>query len=282
MEALAQAPHSNSAVPFLADGTDVSADITFGSDQKYCENLDCTEFLELAKQMQMIDTSPLDPNIDKINSLERMIEENNYSIFNDAVMKNYFSGTGADAVILPIVINGISITDVFNKQKHLENILSNMAKKMTLLKIKDMSGRNINFSKEYIRHYFNTKMIDKLENNIFKYGKLNKIIINLAEDYRKMYDHPNFLHMTKHTCGIYYKDNTIYICNSGCDNLPNTILINHMLHHDGIETCKIKLFLDNKTENDKVEYISIILFSMIRCILDLQTKISKNESIKFK
>lgn len=255
----------------VAAENDLSQDI-------YCDNLDCPEFIEFLKNMQVKDFSPLDEYIDKLKIIYDMFETNNFAIFNDDITKNYL--TKKDKVIVPVFRDTINKQEIDNKKQNLLALLSNTAENMNELQIKNKQGQKLHFTEDYIRRFLNNRMIYKLENNIFKYGKINKIIIDLAQSYKMLYQTDHFQHMKRHTCGIYYLNNCIYICNSGCDTLLNTILINHLDNMQNIRNAQINIFDANRRPLDIEIYVDIILFSIIKCIINanynIEDHIAKN------
>jgi hypothetical protein len=230
----------------------------------FCDNLDCPEFIEFVKNMQVKDFSPLDEYIDKIKTIYDMFETNNFAIFNDDITKNYLT----KKVIVPVFGDTINKSEIDLKKQNLLALLSITLEKMNELKIKNKEGQILHFTEAYIHRFFNNRMIYKLENNIFKYGKINKIIIDLAQRYKMLYQTAHFQHMKRHTCGIYYLDNCIYICNSGCETLLNTILINHLDNMQNIRNAQINIFDANRRPLDIEIYVDIILFSIIKCIIN--------------
>jgi hypothetical protein len=179
-----------------------------------CSNLDCSCFKKFVQNVSKRNVPSTSARITLLNNLFTLVGTMQYNIFSDAFIAEIKKSLGD----ISLYIDCSDITLTYLKAKIL------LLKSLIIEKIKlpdanssSSSSSSISSNSEINYENFMKRIYDQLERTTFLYGKPNNNILYYEEIFYSNYENNEAYKTiyTKHACGIFYKDDNLYLCCSG-------------------------------------------------------------------
>jgi len=182
-----------------------------------CSNLDCSCFKKFVQNVSKRNVPSTSARISLLNNLFTLVGTMQYNIFSDAFIEEIKNSPNRKDQILYIDCSDIKLTVLAEKIQNLKAVISTKIKPPDVNSSSSSSSSSdaseINYEK------FMNRIYNQLERTTFLYGKPNNNILYYEEKFYYLYNNEIYkTTFSKLACGVFNKDNNIYICSSGFKN----------------------------------------------------------------